>query len=78
MALIRVLWDQLIKPRLETGKDMDRDIRLILMALKDIDSRISDLEEEHNEIVELLKPKESKNKMDFDKIMKGVTGNKIN
>lgn len=54
MPIIRILWDELITERLATAKDMDRDIRLVLMALQDIDSRISDLEEEHNDIQNLL------------------------
>lgn len=57
MPIIRILWDELVEtflrqpPKDVTIKD-GQD--LILMALKDIDSRISDLEESLNKITDKL------------------------
>jgi peptidoglycan hydrolase CwlO-like protein len=47
MAIIRILWDNLVEDRIKKKHD---DVSLILSCLKDIDRRIDDLEEQLNEI----------------------------
>jgi len=51
MSITRILWDESIARRISEKHD---DVSLILSALKDIDSRISDLEEQHNEMEQNL------------------------
>jgi len=69
MGITRILWDDLIEGYIKRTSnkfsidddDLQSGILYILMALQDIDGRISDLEEQHSEIQENLKPKKSDN-----------------
>lgn len=54
MPITRILWDDLVEGRL--NKKPYDDGHLILSCLKDIDGRLSDLEEQHSEIMENLNP----------------------